>query len=58
MIFPFSHFILCLFFASLQPPHNIVEYELDHQYFGIRAEDGIISLKRSLLGDGTETYRV
>ncbi len=41
-----------------KPPHNVVTYELDHPYFSINTETGDISLKRSLLGDGTESYRV
>lgn len=38
-------------------PNNIVTYELDHAYFSIN-KDGVISLKRSLLGDGASQYKV
>ena len=38
-------------------PHNQVTYELDHPYFAIN-KDGIVTLKSSLLGDGSSNYRV
>ena len=44
--------------ADQKAPHNVVTYELDHTFFGINQNDGTISVKRSLLGDGSEEYRV
>ena len=38
-------------------PHNQVTYELENAYFTINSQ-GTISLKRSLLEDGTREYRV
>ena len=43
--------------ADAKPPHNRVSYELSNEYFTID-DQGTISLKRSLLEDGTEEYRV
>lgn len=43
--------------ADRKPPHNRVTYELQNEYFTID-DEGRISLKRSLLEDGTEEYRV
>jgi hypothetical protein len=40
--------------ADQKAPHNVVVYELEHAFFGINVDDGTISVKRSLLGDGTE----
>ena len=49
-----SSFVSRLF----QAPHNKVTYELNHDFFAINPESGIIRLKRSLLGSGTKVYRV
>ncbi len=40
-----------------KPPHNRVTYVLQNPYFTVN-DEGRISLKRSLLEDGTEEYRV
>ena len=40
-----------------KPPHNRVGYELENPHFTVD-QQGTISLKRSLLQDGAEEYRV
>ncbi len=42
----------------LQAPHNVVTYQLEDTYFTINSRDGVISLKRSLLSDGSSQYRL
>lgn len=44
--------------ADKKAPQNIVMYELDHPFFSIKVDDGTITVKRSLLGDGADEYRV
>ncbi len=43
--------------SDQKAPHNQVTYELNNDYFTVNKE-GVVSLKKSLLEDGTEEYRV
>ena len=44
--------------VHLQAPHNEVTYELNHDFFAVNVETGVIRLKRSLWGSSTEVFRV
>ena len=57
---PIRSFVMFCNMASVHPqaPHNEVTYELNHDFFAINAETGVIRLKRSLWGSSTEVFRV
>lgn len=45
-------------YVHLQAPHNEVTYELNHDFFAINSDTGMIRLKRSLLGSDTKVLKV
>ena len=58
IVLPVRHMFCQMASLHLQAPHNEVTYELNHDFFAINADTGVIRLKRSLWGSSTEVFRV